>query len=186
MLVSESKRTARMAEAAVFRLMATLSAATVVGFASAKTTMAFEARATTNFMEWVPVFITNQIACTVSERFGVRLAIGTTVGVEVVARWVMAEVAARKEFMELFLHGKLALGDLEIVVDTGLMDIGVRFTVIRVEVRLRFPGFVTKLIIIVLRARSVLQVRVRTIATLETRARTMTNGGAVRVEEAVG
>ena len=113
------------------------------------------------------------------------LAIASTVGEIVVARWVMTEVALRKEFMELLLHGKLALGDLEVVVDTSLVDIGVLFTEIRVEVRLWLPGFITKLIIIVLRARSVLQVRVRTIAILETRARTVLNGGAVRVEEAV-
>jgi hypothetical protein len=174
-----------MAEAAVSSFVASTSAATVMGISAAKTAMALEATTTTNFMEWVPVNITNQISTMVRERFGAGFAVATTVGAEVVERWVMAEVAARKKFMELFLHGKLALGDLEIVVDTGLMDIGMLFTVIRVKVRLRPPGSCAKLIIIVLRARSVLQVRMRTIAILEARATTLMNRGAVSLEEAV-
>ena len=95
-------------------------------------------------------------------------------GVKVVKRWVMAEVAAGKEFMEPFLLRHLTLGDLKVVVDTSLMDVGMGLTVIGVEVRLRPIRARTeaKFIIIVLRTRSVSEMRVRAIASLEARART--------------
>ena len=74
--------------------------------------------------------------------------------------------------MELFLLRHLALGDLEIVIDTGLVDIRVSLTVLGVEVRLRFvrARTETKFFIIILRTRSMLKVRVRSIAILEARA----------------
>jgi len=74
--------------------------------------------------------------------------------------------------MELFLLRQLALGDLEIVIDTGLMDIRVSLTVLGVEVRLRLVRAITetKFFIIILRTRSMLKVRVRSIAVLEARA----------------
>ena len=75
--------------------------------------------------------------------------------------------------MESFLLGLSALLRFEVVVDTGLVDIRVRLTEFGVEVRLRLRRTkVTKFIIIVLRTRSVSEMRVRAIARLEARART--------------
>lgn len=151
-----------------------LSAATVVGFTTAKASMALEAVSTTDLMEWVLVDVTDGTFAVVEGLCERPAAIGTTVGVKVVKRWVMAEVAAGKEFMESFLLGNLTLGDLEVVVDTSLMDVGMGLTVIGVEVRLRPIRARTeaKFIIIVLRTRSVFEMRVRAIARLEARART--------------
>ena len=146
-----------------------LSAATVVGFTTAKASMALEAVSTTDLMEWVLVDVTDGTFAVVEGLCERPAAIGTTVGVKVVKRWVMAEVAAGKEFMESFLLGNLTLGDLEVVVDTGLVDIGVRLTVFGVEVRLGLERE-TMLCIIVLRTRSMLKMRVRSIAILEARA----------------
>jgi len=163
-----------------------LSAATVVGTTTAEAAMASVAVSTTNVMEWVLVNITDGTPA-VLERLGVRSAVGAAVGDVVELRWVMAEVAARKEFMEPFLLGHLALGNLEVVIDTGLVDIGVRLTVIGVEVRLRpVRARITEanLIIIVLRTRSVFEMRVRAITILEARAGTtnLTNAERSRVE----
>ena len=163
-----------------------LSAATVVGFTTAEAAMASVAVSTTNVMEWVLVNITDGTPA-VLERLGVRSAVGAAVGDVVELRWVMAEVAARKEFMEPFLLGNLALGNLEVVIDTGLMDIGVRLTVFGVEVRLRpVRARITEanLIIIVLRTRSVFEMRVRSITILKARAGTtnLTNAERSRVE----
>ena len=84
--------------------------------------------------------------------------------------------------MEFFLLRHLALGDLEVVIDTSLVDIGVRFAVIGVEVRLRPVRVTTEtnFIIIVLRTRSVSEMRMRAIADLEARARTTNLADAER------
>ena len=76
--------------------------------------------------------------------------------------------------MEFFLLRHLALGDLEVVIDTSLVDIGVSFAEFGVEVRLRPVRVTTEanFIIIVLRTRSVSEMRMRAIADLEARART--------------
>ena len=151
-----------------------LSAATVVGFTTAKAAMALETGSTTDLMEWVLVDVTDGTLAVMEGLCEGSAAIGTAVGVKVVKRWVMAEVAAGKEFMESFLLGNLTLGDLEVVVDTSLMDVGMGITVFGVEVRLRPIRARTKVkfIIIVLRTRSVSEMRVRAIARLEARART--------------
>lgn len=76
--------------------------------------------------------------------------------------------------MEFFLLRHLALGDLEVVIDTRLVDIGVSFAEFGVKVRLRPVRVTTEanFIIIVLRTRSVSEMRMRAIADLEARART--------------
>ena len=59
--------------------------------------MASEAGSTTDVMEWVLVDVTDG-ALAVLERLSIRsAAILTTVGEVVVKRWVMTEVAFRKE-----------------------------------------------------------------------------------------
>ena len=165
---------AKSTELAIRCLMAALSAATIGGLSAAKTSVAFEAATAADVMEWVSFDVTDQVSTVVGERFGVRSTVATAMSVEVMERWVMAEIAGRKEFMESFLLGNLTLGDLEVVVDTSLMDVGMGLTVIGVEVRLRPIRARTeaKFIIIVLRTRSVFEMRVRAIARLEARART--------------
>ena len=160
---------AKSTELAVRCLMAALSAATIGGLSAAKTSVALEAASAADVMEWVSFDVTDQVSSVVGERFGVRFTVATAMSVEVMERWVMAEIAGRKEFMESFLLRKFTLGDLEVVVDTGLVDIGVRLTVFGVEVRLGLERE-TMLCIIVLRTRSVLKMRVRSIAILEARA----------------
>lgn len=74
-----------------------LSATTVVGFTTAEASMASEAGSTTDVMEWVLVDVTDG-ALAVLERLSIRsAAILTTVGEVVVKRWVMTEVAFRKD-----------------------------------------------------------------------------------------
>jgi hypothetical protein len=76
-------------------------------------------------VEWVLVDVTDGTLAVMEGLCEGSAAIGTAVGVKVVKRWVMAEVAAGKEFMESFLLGNLTLGDLKVVIDTCLVDIGV-------------------------------------------------------------
>ena len=74
-----------------------LSATTVVGITTAEASMASVAVSTTDSMEWVLVDVTDG-ALAVLERLSIRsAAISATVGDVVVKRWVMVEVAARKE-----------------------------------------------------------------------------------------
>jgi len=74
-----------------------LSATTVVGTTTAETSMASVAGSTTDVMEWVLVDVTDG-ALAVLERLSIRsAAILTTVGEVVVKRWVMTEVAFRKD-----------------------------------------------------------------------------------------